>query len=116
VSQQVVDDERIGVLEAVVSVGTHADAEMDVYVGRSDHVRLNVWWADGTARVDFVHPRGGDREKSIAFLRSLSEQALRMAGAVAGLPPVGIGSAGGDAGRLPVAAGAGHGSRANPDA
>jgi hypothetical protein len=70
-------------MDAQASFGTHADAEIDLYRGGRGFLRLYVLAADGSNSVEFVHPTGGDAQRSIAFLWSLSEQARRMAGELA---------------------------------
>ena len=69
-------------MEASVILGTDADAGIDLYQSASD-VRLYVLAADGSARVDFVHRAGCDREQSVTFLQALTEHALHMATAIA---------------------------------
>lgn len=74
------------VMDASISFGTDAYPGIGLYRdGR--RVRLNVLAADGSGRVDFVHPGDGDPEQSVEFLRALAEHALTMAGEVAGWPP-----------------------------
>jgi hypothetical protein len=72
--------------QQVVSFDLRDNAVADISRGWR-FPRLSVVTANGSHEVEFVHTADGDREKSIAFLRSLSEQALRMAGELAGLSP-----------------------------
>jgi hypothetical protein len=69
------------------SFGTHTNAEIDLYRGQNGFLRMYVLAADGSNSVEFVHPSEGDAQRSVAFLRSLSEQAQRMAGELARLTP-----------------------------
>ena len=76
------------VMDATISVRTDidgADTEIGIYRADPSHLRLYVIPTDGSYRVELVH-FGGNRERSMTFLRSLVQHAQRMLAELAGPP------------------------------